>query len=351
MLTKSTNPSEPPKESYIDETIRYVVFDKFGYYRGILSSTDKSLYQDTHISNSTILLSNDIKYLPPIGHRFFHLILETLPTILLEIEARKKINLNSTVVVPTFTDKSSRSEEYNSIVILKIFLKKLIELGVNVIELPFEDTFDKRKIAFPFKNMYTTDLDSTPYTWNLGRDFYRTLLQYPSENPTTLAFLSRAGTRDTKAIPKKFQRHMESNFNITYAPNQNRIDKELDVINYLNKTVELKIIVPEKFQTFEEQLETFSSVKVLIGATGSGLANCIFMQPGSVLVELTTPLTVYKMEEDNLEQSYHNHYSILAAVFGLVYISIPNNRSASSIIENMKALSFPDLLESLSSIN
>ncbi len=68
-----------------------------------------------------------------------------------------------------------------------------------------------------------------------------------------------------------------------------------------------QILYPEE-SNFEEQVKLFAECKVLVGLTGSGLTNMLFMQKGSAVVE-------FKMEEDfkNL------HYFSMSSAMQLDY--------------------------------
>ena len=101
-----------------------------------------------------------------------------------------------------------------------------------------------------------------------------------------------------------------------------------------------EIVCPEDL-TFEEQIKLMHETKILVGASQSGLINGIFMQPGQTMVELSTIMLV-----DN-GQEYHDYWHSTA--FGKMhnYVSIPHNREAQNIIDNINKNKY--LLEMLSS--
>jgi hypothetical protein len=89
----------------------------------------------------------------------------------------------------------------------------------------------------------------------------------------------------------------------------------------------------------------FNETKVLISVTGSGLSNCMFMQPGTLVIELLTPLILGEMETDSYSQIIENHYSGLAAIFGINYMAIPHDRSAETILEKIDNLNLGFFIE------
>lgn len=59
--------------------------------------------------------------------------------------------------------------------------------------------------------------------------------------------------------------------------------------------------------TFDEQVDCFSKAKVVIGQHGAGLANCIWMNPGSTVVELSHDLSLkhFSILSHAKRHSYH----------------------------------------------
>lgn len=93
----------------------------------------------------------------------------------------------------------------------------------------------------------------------------------------------------------------------------NRIKNNVELENYL-KNNNFEIIVPEeKFINFEDQLNYFYSVKTLISPSGSGLANSIFMQQDTNVVELVTPLNFLISEEKNEINTELHHFWFMHA--------------------------------------
>lgn len=92
------------------------------------------------------------------------------------------------------------------------------------------------------------------------------------------------------------------------------------------------IVHAEKFQSFQDQLDYFYSVKTLVSLTGSGLTNAAFMQPGGTMFEIVTPLVVtvpfpYKQKDITdpfYVQEIHNFYKNLAYYQQHTYACVQN---------------------------
>lgn len=111
----------------------------------------------------------------------------------------------------------------------------------------------------------------------------------------------------------------------------NRVDNEKLLEDYF-KGLGFKIVYPEDFDSYKEQLVAIASAKVLASLTSASLATSIVMRPGTVIVELATPL-----EEGPDTYRTHVHYKQLSDVNRKTYISIPHERIAEEIIGNIEA--------------
>lgn len=95
-----------------------------------------------------------------------------------------------------------------------------------------------------------------------------------------------------------------------------------------------EIVIPETFKTFEDQIKYFSSVKTLIGLTGSGLLNMLMMPNKSNIVEIYTPLETssYNVETKSRMKrtSTHGQYRDIAWSKNHTYVSIQNEYNSNS---------------------
>lgn len=122
--------------------------------------------------------------------------------------------------------------------------------------------------------------------------------------------------------------------------NDDRLDDEEMLQDYF-KQMGIEVVVPEDFKTFEEQMNFFDKVDLLISTTSSGFTNAAFMRPGGTMVELTTPLISFSRIGDGVtspisqgQEEIHHFYHMMSIALGHKFISIPNKeRSAKKIIE------------------
>jgi len=82
------------------------------------------------------------------------------------------------------------------------------------------------------------------------------------------------------------------------------LTNEPELISYIQTRLpenwRLIIIRPELMVTFKEQVEAFRKVDVLIGVHGAGLANVMFMQSGTHLIE------VFHGDRSEVNRHYYN---------------------------------------------
>lgn len=109
-----------------------------------------------------------------------------------------------------------------------------------------------------------------------------------------------------------------------------RVSNELALESYL-KSNGFEIVYPEDFESFEDQIKYFSSVKTLISPTGAGLINMCFMKDACQVVELTIPMMVQG------ESTIHQHYAPIAWAKKLIYFSIPSMRSSEEVLKIMES--------------
>lgn len=108
-------------------------------------------------------------------------------------------------------------------------------------------------------------------------------------------------------------------------PTDNRMDDE-QALETLFAKFGYEIIYPEEFETFEEQVRFFGTVKTLIGITGAGLTNMIFMKPGTSVIELSVPMG-YVGDLRNFEFTFHGIYKEMASANKMFYGDIVTMRS------------------------
>lgn len=96
-----------------------------------------------------------------------------------------------------------------------------------------------------------------------------------------------------------------------------------------------EIVCPEDdFESIEEQINYFNSVKTLVSITSSGITNQMFMQPGSTIVEIVTAFVGPGDSPGTGQESLHLLYSPMSYILNNIYIGIPNHDKLSKTIIN-----------------
>lgn len=111
----------------------------------------------------------------------------------------------------------------------------------------------------------------------------------------------------------------------------NRMDDEKLLEDYF-RGLGFKVVYPEDFKLYKDQLALLACTKTLVSITSGGLAASLVMQPGTTVVELSTPL-----EEDSGTFRTHVHYRELSDVNRKTYISIPHGRVAEEVISYIES--------------
>lgn len=122
-----------------------------------------------------------------------------------------------------------------------------------------------------------------------------------------------------------------------------RIDDEEKLEKYFS-SIGFEIVYSEDFKTFEEQMQFFYSVKTCVSLTGSGLTNTCFMQPGSTVVEISTPLISFNRIGNGItdfgsdgQEELHHFYSAISTMMNHNYVAISNtSRSSKELIKKIE---------------
>lgn len=105
-----------------------------------------------------------------------------------------------------------------------------------------------------------------------------------------------------------------------------------------------EIMYAEKFIDVRDQIDTFYAAKSVVSPSGSGLTNTIFMQPGTNVLEITTPIGAVFPEgfhysiTDEVKNSpadwlfeYHHIYKEIANALGHNYMSIQTDKNPRTV--------------------
>jgi hypothetical protein len=349
--------SRPPNKErleYLTGDIKFLVLNRFGGYEGIFHTLKQAKEQYPHALEGSpekykFLLSDDIKFFPFMNLRFYHLTLDSIPSVLYEIEYQKSLEKSISIVMsPIEYDYKGHDRNLKSII--DFFTSSLEKLNVDIKTIPmpeFEVVNEESFLVVPVRNIYTIKGKDwhTTYSVKLGIDLYKKAIKNSKITPYRNVFLSREDSFDTKEVSLKELKYLKNKKYVDFPKNYCRIDSEDRVVKKLQENTELDYVQSGNFKSFEDQINFFNETKVLISVTGSGLSNCMFMQPGTLVIELLTPLILGEMETDSYSQIIENHYSGLAAIFGINYMAIPHDRSAETILEKIDNLNLGFFIE------
>lgn len=160
-------------------------------------------------------------------------------------------------------------------------------------------------------------------------------------------FVSRRNTMVEDFLPDAVNFSHKNDRRIDNAENLEKIFSDLG----------FEIVYAESLGTFEDQIRFFADARVVAGVTGSGLTNALFMRPGGVLIEISTPLITHSpmisaqyfkknkidpimmSPNPNMVQEIHMFYHNLAFFKNLLYVSIPNfSRESDQIREFIESI-------------
>lgn len=106
-----------------------------------------------------------------------------------------------------------------------------------------------------------------------------------------------------------------------------------DLLEQYLSDLGFEIICPEDFNTTEEQIKYFHTVKTLIAVTGSGLANMLWMKPEGKVIEISVPIIV--RGEETLQYLYPE----LAFGANLQHSHLVNqSRTAEEVIQRIESV-------------
>lgn len=159
-------------------------------------------------------------------------------------------------------------------------------------------------------------------------DLYRKVAGLSNQTkPFRKVYLSRANI-----TPRDY-----SNLKPGLSTDQDNRMYEEEVFEGYMSDLGLEVVYPEDFKSMDEQARFFNEVKVLVSATSSGLANALFMQEKTQIVELLTTLPfIFDFSKEggsHGEEQIHHLYHNLSYLTNKEYISIPNyTRQAADLI-------------------
>ena len=285
---------------YLDSETSY--FMKVNHDWSRLELQENPTLKDKNILN---LVDKDNKALVHLDGDFFPFLFQDIPGILYLYSRIKYRNFK----IYIYTLKED-SPNYTN---LKHFLIKYLT-DINV---KFEFLKKKEFDGIAINNFVNIESSFDPFSARLINSKTRKYLKSYTRIPFKKVFVAR-----DKALPQ-------------------RIDGDEKIKNFFMESG-FEIIYPEQFESFIDQINYFSECKVIAGISGSGLSNCIFMKPGGIMIELSSPL---KPDPNNYPFEYHHYYRMMANAMEHLYFSISNlSEKEIDFIKNKKALAMIKML-------
>ena len=210
----------------------------------------------------------------------------------------------------------------------KVFLLKFLNdhgIGYTIID---DWTDIDQIIVNDFIFFNKTCIESSPITHSLFLKYFSKYINDINQKPFRKVYLNR----------KNYSERQEHDTTLSYNQD-NRMQNEQILQEYLFKNGVECLSLENKFNTFEEQINYFYSVKILIAATSAGLTNCLYMQPGSILVELVTPQLIEHNTSDgpSLGISINSLWQPITSVKEIDHISVSNlERNAIAVLNKIK---------------
>lgn len=274
------------------------------------------------------LVSDDEKFFFDNRASYFHTIVHWVRYALAHLKANdKKITFlfaisptNSNQVVQSFSGLT----EY--------LVDRFKKMGHSVVFL--DDKYAIINNLVVYKEIHDFEVGSATEVANFLREGFEAV-----GDPTEKIYLSRGKTttfngnaymKDISFIDPKDVEAIKSFRDINIHKFSNRMDNEKLLEDYF-KSLGFKIMYPEDFSLYKDQLTFLASAKILVSITSGGLAASLVMQPRTTVIELSTPLEE-PLEEDFGKFRTHLHYRELSDVNKKTYISIPHGRVAEEII-------------------
>lgn len=126
---------------------------------------------------------------------------------------------------------------------------------------------------------------------------------------TTTQYISNLIRKDIKVVKERSRRILILREKGLFRPlvNSKKIKK------YLLETHNFSVVYLEN-KTHEEVLEIFCDAEIVVGEYGAGLANCIYMKPGSTLIEIRGPSEKHAREYEILAESLGINHLVVEGV-------------------------------------
>ena len=281
----------------------------------IVIDNNGSKFEYNYFNNPIGYNNKSLKtFVLPASQNIYHFLYDFVGQILLIV---KNENASQIKIIVTFHWDDDRSD--NIILFLKNFFKK-IQIDNYLIV--------KNNESFNDTDYYYVH-ECNPPSIAMHKEIYDAFMNaYPTEIklPNKKVYLSRLKT-DNPTNPMRPQ----------------RIDDEKKIEDFFIKNG-FEIFCRSNFGETDiiSDIKYFRDVSVLVGLSGAGLTNSIFMQPGNTIIEISVPLISHCQHEENFFPekrilARHLFYGISSFIKNHLYIQIPCfDNSADNVINKIK---------------
>lgn len=282
-------------------------------------SLDSSFFKPGVISGENILdlRSNHKIAVITVNFNFFHFIIEQVGQILSLLSLDPDIE-EVIFDIPFMPNGMFKFIDY--------FKQAINEIDLGKGSIRYQTINFSKYDGVVLNNFYVADATIEMHHPPVVHNFFKNYVKDQNVQPFRKVYLSR------KRIQDKAYLNNSISLEDVSINHDNRIDDH-NKVESLFFELGYEIVCAEDFKSFEDQINYFYEVETLIGLTGAGLSNMVFMQPGGTVVELFTPLLITNSEEKLCEE-FHFFYHIIATAKNHRYISINNSERKTDIIKN-----------------
>lgn len=247
------------------------------------------------------LVSDKKKLLVEIDPNWFHYLYEQMPSIIYQIQQDSEIE----VIIKTSMPPRMNTLDTSTTVLIKILSDLNIDYKI----------IDHHEYGvWEINNFIICKYGATTFLLNNFTDFCKRYVVDKNIKPFRKIFISR-----------KFIKYDEKLKESDLGIEDSRIDDHEGLEDFF-RDLGFEILYPENIPDFEERINLFYETDILASLTGAGMTNALFMQEGSTVLEIATPLvrSVAIAEDWKVLQEFHHSYIQLAFRKKLIYMSVPN---------------------------
>lgn len=251
------------------------------------------------------LTSDNQKALVEFSNTFFTFLFQELPIVMLFYSRIKNRNIKLYI---NFTKNNIQKNE--SLEHFAIHYLKSLNINFEVIDI---SNYEMLKI----NNTYIFSWGFNPFSVNLLYLKTRKFIKEINKKPFRKVFVAR------KSLLQK------------------RIDEPDKLAEYF-LSLGFEIVYPEDFSNFIDQINYFNECKVIAGLSGSGLSNCVFMQQGGVVIEISG---LFSAGDPEYPLEIHDFYRIMALYRGHLYFSVSNiSKKIEDFVRSDKTIKLIEML-------